>query len=561
MGTFPDWRVGLETPTKRPSPQQEMPMPVSNANAAPSGSRGKFYLVGGGIASLAAAAFLVRDGDVPGGDIVVFESLSRLGGSLDGAGTPEAGYVARGGRMLEEKYLCTFALFDSIPTLGGERTVTQEIVDWNKTMPTSSKARFVRAGVREDAPEYGLAERHIAALSLLLLEPEALVGRMRISERFDAAFFRTNFWLMWCTTFAFQPWHGAAEFRRYMLRFAHLVPGFNRLRGILRTPLNQYDSLVRPLENWLAARGVVFALDARVADIGFAEVCGVATPVSITVVRAGKQAVTALGADDRVVVTLGSMTDDAILGTTDLAPTQSGGEGGGAWALWRKIAAGRPDFGRPEIFDSNTDESAWVSFTATMRTPELLDRIRTLTGNVPGEGGLITFPDSNWLASIVVPHQPHFAGQPEDVSVLWGYGLAIRRPGNVVAKPMAECSGAEILAEIAFHLGIDAATMRDARTRCIPCRMPYITSQFLPRGRGDRPAVVPPKTARFAFVGQFCEMPDEVVFTVEYSVRSAQIAAYALLGIDRAPPPAYRGTFDPRVLYKAAKALHDIDAD
>ncbi|MFN7191675.1 MAG: oleate hydratase, partial [Rhodospirillales bacterium] len=336
--------------------------------------------------------------------------------------------------------------------------------------------------------------------------------------------------------------------------------GFNRLQGILRTPLNQYDSMVRPLEKWLAARGVVFELGARVADIAFVDVGGVTVPSSISVERAGQQSETQIGADDRVVVTLGSMTDDALLGTTDLAPVQTGGEGGGAWALWRRIAAGRSNFGRPEIFDANTAESAWVSFTATMRNFDLLDRIRTLTGNVPGEGGLVTFPDSNWLASIVVPYQPHFDGQPEGVSVLWGYGLAIHRPGNAVAKPMLECTGAEILTEIAFHLGIEESAMQDSRTRCIPCSMPYITSQFLPRGPGDRPAVIPPKTVRLAFVGQFCEVPDNVVFTVEYSIRSAQIAAYALLGLNRAPPAVYRGMFDPRVLFKAAKALHDIGA-
>lgn len=531
-----------------------------NARVEPSDSHDKFYLVGGGIASLAAAAFLVHDGDVPGSNIVVFESLPRLGGSLDGAGTPEADYVARGGRMLEAKYLCTFALCDSIPTLDGKQTVTQEIVAWNKTMRTSSKARFMRAGMREDTPEYGLAERHIAALSMLVLEPEAMIGRVRISERFDAAFFRTNFWLMWCTTFAFQPWQGAVEFRRYLLCFAHMVPGFKRLQGILRTPLSQYDSMVRPREKWLAARGVVFELGARVADIAFVDVGGVTVPSSITAERAGQQSETQIGADDRVVVTLGSMTYDALLGTTDLAPLQTGGEGGGVWALRRGIAVGRSNFGRPEIFDANTAESAWVSFTATMRNFDLLDRIRTLTGNVPGEGGLVTFPDSNWLASIVVPYQPHFDGQPEGVSVLWGYGLAIHRPGNAVAKPMLECTGAEILTEIAFHLGIEESAMQDSRTRCVLCSMPYITSQFLPRRPGDRPAVIPPKTARLAFVGQFCEVPDDVVFTVEYSIRSAQIAAYALLGLNRAPPAVYRGMFDPRALFKAAKALNDIGA-
>src|SRR5260370_459344 len=33
----------------------------------------KIYLVGGGIASLAAAAFLIRDGDIPGHNITILE--------------------------------------------------------------------------------------------------------------------------------------------------------------------------------------------------------------------------------------------------------------------------------------------------------------------------------------------------------------------------------------------------------------------------------------------------------------------------------------------------------
>ncbi|TGT93642.1 oleate hydratase, partial [bacterium M00.F.Ca.ET.163.01.1.1] len=111
------------------------------------------------------------------------------------------------------------------------------------------------------------------------------------------------------------------------------------------------------------------------------------------------------------------------------------------WALWKTIAAGREEFGHPSVFADHVDESRWLSFTATLHDPTLFRLIRDLTGNVPGEGGLITFAQSNWLASIVLPHQPHFIGQPKDVQVLWGYGLFIDRPGNFVAKPMAECTG------------------------------------------------------------------------------------------------------------------------
>lgn len=43
---------------------------------------GNAYLVGGGIASLAAAAFLIRDGDVPECDITIIEESGLLGGSF-----------------------------------------------------------------------------------------------------------------------------------------------------------------------------------------------------------------------------------------------------------------------------------------------------------------------------------------------------------------------------------------------------------------------------------------------------------------------------------------------
>ena len=60
------------------------------------------------------------------------------------------------------------------------------------------------------------------------------------------------------------------------------------------------------------------------------------------------------------------------------------------------------------------------------------------------------------------------------------------------------------------------------------------------------------------FVGQFVELPDDVVFTVEYSVRSAQAAVSGLLGLKTPPPPVYKGQFNPKVLLDAFSALHDL---
>jgi hypothetical protein len=89
----------------------------------------------------------------------------------------------------------------------------------------------------------------------------------------------------------------------------------------------------------------------------------------------------------------------------------------------------------------------------------------------------------------------------------------------------------------------------------IPCMMPFITSQFQPRAPGDRPPVVPPGSANLAFIGQFCEVPFDCVFTVEYSVRSAQMAVYKLLDLDLEVPPFNKAIHDPKVLLNAVKAI------
>ena len=524
----------------------------------PDSSSAHVHLVGGGIASMAAAAVLIRDGDLLGKNITIYEELGVLGGALDGSGNPDSGYLVRGGRMFESKYLCTYDLFSSIPTLDRQRTVTQEIFQWNEVIRTDSKARLVRNGRRLVAPEFGLSESQILTIEKLVLTPENALGDSRISAHFDTAFFNTNFWLMWATTFAFQPWHSAIELKRYLIRFTHMVDGFNRLHGIMRTIHNQYDSLVLPLRKWLEERNVQFRIGVRVDDIEFADRDGEKCATALTVEQGGVRAHVSLGPDDLVIATLGSMTEASSVGTMDRAPAVYEKYAGGSWKLWEKIAQGRPELGRPRRFSERMEESKWLSFTVTQKTRELLDHIRDFTGNVPGEGGLVTFCDSNWLFSIVVPHQPHFIGQPTDVQVFWGYALSMDQPGNFVAKPIGQCTGREIMTELFGHLGVsERAQAILSDTLCLPCLMPFITSQFLTRAKGDRPHVHPEGYTNFAITGQFCEQPDDVVFTVEYSVRSAMTAVYELLGLDRKPPAVFKGQYDPRNLVKALRALHD----
>jgi oleate hydratase len=100
---------------------------------------------------------------------------------------------------------------------------------------------------------------------------------------------------------------------------------------------------------------------------------------------------------------------------------------------------------------------------------------------------------------------------------------------------MSECSGAEILKELCGHLRFPLSKFDEAT--CVPCWMPYIMSMFMPRRLGDRPLPVPPNSENLAFIGQFVELPEDAVFTIEYSVRAAMTAVYQLLKIDRRIPP------------------------
>jgi oleate hydratase len=496
------------------------------------------YLVGGGIGTLAAAAFMIRDGGLPASNICILDAAPVMGGSLDGAGDPVRGYLMRGGRMMTfDNYECTWDLFRSIPSLHNEgQSVFEETVEFNRKYKSHSMARLVdrqRAKIPVKSMGFSMQDRH-ELLKLTKAREEDLAGSC-ITDWFSPPFFQTNFWYMWATTFAFQPWHSAVEFRRYLHRFMLEFSRIETLAGIKRTIYNQYDSLVLPLQTWLSGQGVRIVPDCNVVDVGQTTTDGELTVTSLECVRQGLRETLHIGPDDYVIVQNGFMTDASSIGSMSSAPAKHTKADSVGWALWEKLAAGRPYFGEPSVFSRCIAESCWESFTVTLKDRAFFDRMTAFTGNEPGTGGLVTFKDSNWLMSVVLAHQPHFRNQPADVQVFWGYALFPDRVGNFVPKPMADCTGAEILEELCGHLRFDLGTVRTAN--CIPCRMPYITSMFMPRSHRDRPLPVPRGSRNLAFVSQFVEIPLDTVFTVEYSVRAAQMAVYRLLGIHRKIPP------------------------
>ena len=79
--------------------------------------RKKAHIVGGGIAGLASAAFLVLEAHMPGENITIYEAEAVNGGCLDAHWDPKvAAFRNRGSRMFERRYECLSYLMEKIPS-------------------------------------------------------------------------------------------------------------------------------------------------------------------------------------------------------------------------------------------------------------------------------------------------------------------------------------------------------------------------------------------------------------------------------------------------------------
>jgi len=517
----------------------------------------KAHVVGGGFGGLAAAALLIRNADASGADITIYEANKLLGGGFFLGGSAESGYNLPGS-VFDKEYRCTFDLLESIPSARNPSiSVTNDFFAFNTSEPYHDRAHiFDRNGRIVHGPRFGLSLGDGLRLARVVLTPEAMLDGRRIDEFFSQQFFSTEFWLLWSTIMGSLPQHSAIEFRRYMNRFLYLFGDLSDMTGVMRTPLNQHQAFIEPLVAWLRPRGVNFLTGAFVRDLGFAPAPGRITVNRLDYERGGVATSVAVAPEDLVLVTTGSQAADLSAGSMTEVPKPR--PSGRSWALWQRLAQGRTDFGHPDVYfgADRIPDSLWVTFTVTDTGTEFINQIAALTGSEAGRGGLVTLKDSGWMLSLSVFHQPEIIGQPPNTSIWWGYGLYPDRDGDFVKKRMDQCTGAEILEETLKQLRFDkqlSAIM--ASSICVPCYMPYVNNVWLPRSRGDRPPPVIEGATNLGLIGQYVEVPEEIAFTIECSVRTAWEAIHTLLKRGPAPPPVYQGQYDPKALFAALKVF------
>ena len=277
------------------------------------------YIIGAGLAGLATAVFLIRDGQMSGDRIHILEELPLSGGSLDGSFIPHDGFVVRGGREMENHFECLWDLFRTIPSLEvDDASVLDEFYRIDRDDPNSSNCRIIHnRGERvDDDGKFTLSPKaQEEIIKLFMTKEELLVGKT-IEDCFTDEFFKSNFWLYWCSMFAFEKWHSAIEMRRYIMRFIHHIEGLPDFSALKFTKYNQYESLVKPLISYLKDHGVDFKYGAQVENVEVDFSNG--KKVAKAIVFADKE-IKELTENDLVFVTNGSITESSTQGS----PTQA----------------------------------------------------------------------------------------------------------------------------------------------------------------------------------------------------------------------------------------------
>ncbi|MGT2887694.1 oleate hydratase [Streptococcus didelphis] len=527
------------------------------------------YIIGSGLAGLAAAVFLIRDGQMPGEKIHIIEELPLSGGSLDGIKKPDIGFVTRGGREMENHFECMWDMYRSIPSLEIPGASYLDEFYWlDKDDPNSSNCRLIheRGNRVHDDGMYTLGTSANELVKLIMKTEESL-GDKTIEDVFSEKFFESNFWIYWATMFAFEKWHSAVEMRRYAMRFVHHIDGLPDFTSLKFNKYNQYDSMVKPIISYLESHNVDMQFDTKVTNVKVDIKEGQKVAKKLVMTVSGQPQTIDLTPNDLVFVTNGSITESTSYGShhTVAKPNK---DLGGSWNLWENLAAQSPDFGHPKTFYKDLPAKSWfVSATATIKDPAIEPYIERLThreihdGKV-NTGGIITIVDSNWMISFAIHRQPHFKEQKENETTVWIYGLYSNVEGNYVPKKIEECTGQEITEELLYHLGVPENKIKDLASQdkinTVPVYMPFITSYFMPRVKGDRPKVIPDGSVNLAFIGNFAESPTrDTVFTTEYSIRTAMEAVYMFLNIERGIPEVFNSAYDIRELLKALYYLND----
>lgn len=145
------------------------------------------YIVGTGLAGLSAACYLIRDAQMDGSRVHLFERDAEPGGACDGWEYPQLGFTMRGGREMDNHFEVMWDLFRSIPSIEDENmSILDYYYQLNKRDPNYSLCRAtVNRG--EDAGldnTFNLSDKACMEIMNLFFTPEEQLDDKPITDYF-----------------------------------------------------------------------------------------------------------------------------------------------------------------------------------------------------------------------------------------------------------------------------------------------------------------------------------------------------------------------------------------
>ena len=165
------------------------------------------WLIGSGVASLAAAVHLIKQGKVPAHQIHIIDVHHGSGGAMKVSGNSHEGYVLHTGAQPYLHEDCVKDLLSMVPSEGTpEKSVWENIKEHELYSRPINKARTraVRQseeGLRNvDMHHLRIGAKLRMDLIKFILDGERWFDSKKIRDVFEETFFESEFWNLWSTT-------------------------------------------------------------------------------------------------------------------------------------------------------------------------------------------------------------------------------------------------------------------------------------------------------------------------------------------------------------------------
>ena len=424
------------------------------------------YILGSDLTSLATACYLIRDGGMKGEHIHIIDSQKDL--------EHYESYLS----YVDQRSFYLWDLLRSIPSLQQEGlSVLDEITYLNEDAPMHPSLNF------------SLKENLISELVHFFFISDEQLKNKSIEEIFSKEFLESDFYHYWHALF---PIKDAYTFKITLHRYMHILTS----DSIASSKYCFFDSVIKPIIEYLNEHHVIFHLDTEVTDILIEN--NIASSFTIK--------------NEGIEETIGLTDKDLLFIHTHLCHTLKGSQ--------------------EEPINKDVKMIHAIITTLDEKIIHYLKnifRVDPLSGQ-DVTGGIIPINESAWELNWTIPRQPYYINQQDNQCIILIHGLNTHVIGDFIKKPMNTCTGWEICAEWLYHIGIPEEEI-------LPLAL--TSASTIPYIQEIKERKTQTEGLNYTYIGEGVELVDEYPGSYDYLVHTAMNAVYRLLHISR-NLPAYR---------------------